>query len=214
MNIIFIVIYFTLTFLSKVTTPCGTFNCPPYSNNAMIKYTVQPSEVFTYNSDNTTSVAGQNKGENDLKAFLKTLADDAVKQMNTKVPPANRQFFTITHTLNDAQSKLLQATIIPGNCPSATSNPGVNVTAAEKDTFFVKEKILYKRVEPTLCNNGAIVSEKYENVTITIVYDFRVKILTGQTMCKSHWKLMQKTLKNVIQSKNAVVVLDGEISKL
>uniref|UniRef100_A0A0N5A6L3 Uncharacterized protein n=1 Tax=Parastrongyloides trichosuri TaxID=131310 RepID=A0A0N5A6L3_PARTI len=200
-------LFFNFIFLSDITSPCGSFNCEPYSNNVAIAYEVEPSPPLSF-YQYTDRYPGQQKRGSILKSYLESIATEAVNNLINRTDPAYRNFFTLTSSLNSDKSTLLRAQIVAGDCKDASGN-NVNGPVAEKDTYFVQDGKLIRRVEQKVCQNGVVQSEKNLDVVIPLVYEFRATIRTGQTLCQTHWNQLVTELKTLLENTNSTVA--GEI---
>ncbi|CEF70817.1 Hypothetical protein SRAE_X000014700 [Strongyloides ratti] len=182
---------FILTTFITLIFPCGSFNCPPFTNKAKITYEIEPTLSLTYNpTQNRTSM--QQTSSSSLARNLKQIAIDVINNLASTQSPLLVSAFKPTVTLN--QKKFLNVEIIPQTCKSNNASELV----AQKGTYFVQNNLVMQRIEDTNCLNGIIQNSKTSTALTTIIYKIDFLIPTGQVLCNSHWIKIADAIKNKI----------------
>uniref|UniRef100_A0A0K0EC47 Lipoprotein n=1 Tax=Strongyloides stercoralis TaxID=6248 RepID=A0A0K0EC47_STRER len=201
--ILFISIFLTLI-ISLVFSCIGTI-CQPFSNTATITYNVEPTPSLTYNT-NVTRVSGQFPTAASLAGNLESLANDVIYNIANQFSPYASSFFS--HTVTVDQNGLLNANIIPQTCPDNNQR-----TIAAAGTYYVLDKVVIKRIQPQNCSNGAVQPVPSSPGLTTLNYKINFKILTGQTLCYTHWITIADAIKSRISTAGSIFLGNGVITK-
>uniref|UniRef100_A0A0N4ZXM4 CHRD domain-containing protein n=1 Tax=Parastrongyloides trichosuri TaxID=131310 RepID=A0A0N4ZXM4_PARTI len=206
MFILFFILY--ITSLCNIVLVCNPFNCLPYSNNVLITYRVQPSPSLTYNTI-ANPAPTQQLTRTGLEIYLSSLGQQAISNAINNLPLVARNYVTITATISQLGSQLLDIEINPGLCTTTTQEDTVVAAAG---TYFLKNNLIFTRTTPTICNNGQIVSQgQGVPLTISLVYQFQAIVPIGQILCMMHWQLISNELENIIRGTNSIVLVNGQI---
>uniref|UniRef100_A0A0N4ZAT5 Conserved secreted protein n=1 Tax=Parastrongyloides trichosuri TaxID=131310 RepID=A0A0N4ZAT5_PARTI len=218
MSALLLALYINLAYLSTILFSCGSFDCRPYSNSVTLSYVVEPGPKLTYNrSDNRAT--DQKKTAAELETYLNSLGRKAARKALDRVPYSVRDRFTLLVELDSSASDLKQVGETIAVCP----NTSVTV-AAEKGTFFIKDDQYYKRTVDTPCiinrtntnpprTISVVGKDTGEIYTINLVFTATATIPTGQIVCRRHWNVILRDLKNVITTDAKSTVDNSELGR-
>ncbi|CEF69909.1 Hypothetical protein SRAE_2000455500 [Strongyloides ratti] len=181
-------IIFLYSFI-QVTFSCAPFNCPKYSNDVTITFTIEPRLSITYTPGKKYH-SDQHSSKKELAKFLKEIIDNAVQDLRNK-HKVNAHQLIVGTSVNEKQSNLLNVTIIDNEC---LYDCNYRKSYAPAGSYFMDGNIIKKRLEDGICLNGEIVHEKAVNAISTIVFNVSVRPLDKRVFCVTHWNIFADTV--------------------